>query len=155
MSPNNDGKAALSDVEVLIPAPAIYRIAGEDFRLAPLPVKRLLAVVRFVQTNLKDLDQCQAALVEGGDLPALLEGGVYKRLNELLRLLFWNDRPERLTDEWCGDHLSNAHYKAFIVTALRQNELYELFLRAKDFMTISVGRVLRQEKAQGEQKASS
>ncbi len=76
---------------------------------------------------------------------AFLENEVYKRLNDLLRLVVSPvDKHAFLTDEWCGNNLSNAHYRAIFMTVLRQNELESVFIKAKDFLALHVEGSLRQ-----------
>ena len=121
--------------DIIVPPPAIFRISDKELRLAPLPAKRLLEVVRYVETT-KDLpDVLAAAFKADGEgkrkaLADLLQTDVLPRLNGLLRLLFWQQEKE-LTDDWCFDHLSLAHYVTFCRMALVQNQLHDVFQVAK------------------------
>ena len=131
------------DLDTLVPETIIFKVMGEELRLAPLPNRRLLEVVRFIEKNFDVLSKAKG-LGEGLNVSTFLEDEVLKRLNELMRLLFWNNKPERFTDEWCGDNLSLGHYRAIGMAFLRQNELYSLFQLAKGAMAQRVEAALRQ-----------
>ena len=137
-----------SDVGVLIPEPHIFKVGGEELRLQVLPIKRLLGVIQYIQGNADLIDKAAGIFApeegEGITVVGFLEGEVYRRLNGLLRLLFDKATAAKLTDEWCLDHLSNAHYAAIITKAIQQNQLEGLFLRAKEYLGSKLGAYLRQ-----------
>ncbi len=139
-----------SDIDVLIPKPALYRVAGEELRQQVLSIRKMLAVIQFVEKNADLLDQFKLMgkpTDQGGkSISAILEQDVYTRLNVLIRLLL-PGHEKTLTDDWCMEHLSNAHYYAIIKTALVQNQLYELFTRAKDLMGPTMVAAFRQSMA--------
>ena len=125
----------IRDEDVLIPDPILFKVGGEELRLAPLPVKRLTGILRFVETHVKTLEKLNLEDATQDGLAGFMEAEVFARLNELLRLLFVTEREQKLlTDDWCADHLSLAHYRAIVMAALKQNELHGLFLRAKGFL---------------------
>jgi len=129
--------------DALIPKPEIFRLGGEELSLAPLPIKRLVEIVRYVEDNFKELQTIDLTKAMEGGVAAMMEGTVYVKMNALVRLLF-PDKAEKLTDEWCSDHMTNAHYRAIFITMLRQNQLYELFQMAKGLVIQKVGESLRQ-----------
>ena len=127
-----------ADIDALLKDVALFRIGGHEFRLQPLPIKKLLAVIKYLEANVDLLDKAKAI---GGDPAAggvsvsgFLDAEVYRRLNALLRLLFTQEQAEKLTDDWCAEHLSNAHYRAFVEAALKQNQLDGLFRWAQALM---------------------
>lgn len=136
------------DVNALIPKPTMLRVGGEELRLQALPIKRLLIVVRYIESNVDVLDSLQKIgkkKEEGGaSVSELLEGEVYKRINGFIRLLFSKEDAAKLTDEWCSEHLSNAHYVAIIETVIKQNRLDGLFQKAKEMIGGNVAAALRQ-----------
>jgi hypothetical protein len=137
----------MSDLDVLVPKPFIHKVAGEELRQQALPIRKLIAVVRFVESN-KDLFEKFQLLGKTDDagglsFSALLEKDVYTRVYALLRMLL-PDQEKLLTDEWCMDHLSNAHIVAIMKTALVQNELNDLFTKAKDLLGPTFLQLLRQ-----------
>lgn len=141
------------EVAALVPQPVVFRVAGEELRLAPLPVRRLLQVIQYVEKNYDLLEKAKTIgqpEAEGGQsISKFLEAEVYGRLNGLLRLLFGEaGNSKLLTDDWCAEHLSNAHYRAFIVTAMKQNQLDALFNQAKAFLGGHVAEALRQARAE-------
>ena len=142
-----------NDVNVLIPPPHIFRVGGEELRLQALPVKRLLAVVQYVQDNVDLLDKLSALDKPGEgakfNVAEFLEADVYRRMNGLIRLLFDKATAEKMTDEWCLEHLSNAHYWAIIQKALQQNQLEGLFRKAGEFLGQRFSAFLRQFGDQG------
>lgn len=139
------------DVGILLPSPFVLRIAGEELRLQALPVKRLLAAVQYVQDNsdlldkLGSLDQADGG---GMKLVPFLEGEVYRRLNGLLRLLFDKATAEKMTDDWCAEHLSNAHYMVIFKKVIEQNQLAWLFQRAGEYLGRKLEAALRQTDSQ-------
>lgn len=144
-----------SDVGILLPQPFVLRVGGEELRMQALPVKRLLGVVQYIQNNKDLLDKLQAMLGEAGaedaksfDIVGFLDGEVYRRLNGLVRLLYDKATAEKMTDEWCGEHMSNAHYAVILKNAIRQNQLDTLFQMAKEFMGRKFGEFLRQRMEQ-------
>ena len=131
------------DEDILVPVPQLWKIGGEELRQAPLPTRRLLEVVRYVEKNLDVIDKAQGASLTS--VSGFAEAEVFPRLNGLLRLLFWDERQRALlTDEWCADHLTPAHYRAIVVCALKQNELWGFFQKAKEFLGGRVAQALRQ-----------
>lgn len=140
----------LSDIDVLMPKPFIHKVAGEELRQQALPIRKLLLVVQFVEKNSDLLNKFQLlgkSEEDGGvALSTILEKDVYTRVNSLIRLLL-PGHEDLLTDDWCLDHLSNAHYFAIIKTALVQNQLYELFNKAKDLVGPAMAEVFRQNMA--------
>lgn len=137
------------DVGVLLPPPHVLKVGGEELRLQALPVKRLLAVVQYIQDNADLLDKM--GTVFDGDkvnLVGFLEGEVYKRLNGLLRLLYDKATAEKMTDEWCGEHLSNAHYAVILRAAMKQNQLEWFFQKAGEFLGAQFGDFLRKAVAE-------
>lgn len=139
---------APSDLDALIPKPVIYKMAGTELRQAPLAIHKLLAVVRYVESNydvLEKFQQLGKPAEEGGlSIPQLLEGDLYPRLNGLLRLLL-PGHETLLTDEWCTNFMTNAHYAAILKTALVQNQLYEVFTRARGFVVPALEAALRRK----------
>lgn len=137
---------AKSELEALIPAPHIHRISDREMRQAPLKIKQLLAVVKYVETHYKVFDKFRMLgkpKEEGGvSVSELLEGDVYLRLNELMRLLLPAHAAE-LTDDWCFEHLTNAHYWAFLKVALVQNKLNDVFTRAQGMIEQNWERAMR------------
>ena len=135
------------DLAVLVPAPAIFRVGGQEIRIAPLPVKRLVGLIKFVEQNKDLLDKLNDVLQVG--IVTTLETEFYPRVNALLRLVVSPASGHAfLTDEWCSDNLTNAHYRAMFMTVLRQNELEQVFLKAKAFLGIYVENALRQAQMQ-------
>jgi len=132
-----------SDEDVLIPQPAIFKVADKEVRIAPLSVRRVKEVIRAVENN-KDLVEKLPTIMDVG-VVVFLDGEVYRRLNEFVRLVVSPKEAHAfLTDEWCEDHLTNSHYRAFFMTVLKQNELYGVFLKAKAFIGANVDGALRQ-----------
>ncbi len=138
----------MSELDVLIPDPKIYRVGAEELRVAPLPVKQVLRVAKFVQANFKDIEKFKLDS-ENLDVASLLEGEVYTRLNALLRLIIPTSEKV-LTDEWCSDHLTNAHYRAIIVCAMKQNEVMELFQKARGFFATGMAQALARQTGRGQ-----
>lgn len=131
------------DEDVMIPAPALFKIADKEIRIMPLPVKRVKELVRSVEKN-QDLLSKLNSIMEIG-VADFLDQEVYKRLNELVRLVVSpTSAHEFMTDEWCENNLTNAHYRAFFMTVLKQNELHGLFLKAKAFLGANIDEALRQ-----------
>ena len=145
-----------NDVNVLIPPPHVFRVGGYELRLQALPVKRLLAVVQYVQDNADLLDKL-GGLDKPGEkfnVAEFLEGDVYRRLNGMIRLLFDKPTAELMTDEWCLEHLSNAHYWAIFQKALQQNQLEGLFRKAEEFLGQRFSAFLRQQGDQAKKDPS-
>lgn len=145
-----------SDIDVLLAPPHIFKVAGEELRMQALPIKRLLQVVKYVQDNADLLDKLSEFVDEKNqqegkklDIIGFLDSEIYRRLNGLVRLLFDKATAEKLTDEWCGEHLSNAHYAGFIRKAIEQNELDWLFQKARELMGAQMGGLLRTKLGQG------
>ena len=131
------------DEAVLVPEPKIFKVGGKEIRVAPLPVKRLLGVMKFVENN-KDLVEKINGIMEVG-ISGFMEQEVYRRLNELIRMVVSpKEAHEFMTDEWCLDYMTNAHYRAIVMTVLQQNELYDVFLKAKAFLGGHIQEALRQ-----------
>lgn len=137
------------DLAVLVPAPKVFKVGGEEIRVQPLPVKRLIAVIKFVEQNADLLSRAEEVLKAG--VSTALETEVYPRLNKMIRLVVTPvDRHEFLTDEWCAEHMSNSHYRAVLMTVIRQNELEAVFSKAKAFLGVHMDGALRQaEKLMG------
>ena len=137
----------LSEIDVLIPRPVLYKMAGEELRQVVLPGRKVLAVIRFVEENIDVLTKFQSmgkSKEEGGmKLSEILETQVVLKLNELSRLLL-PESAKVMTDEWCLEHLGPAHYVAFVKTALVQNQLWDVFTRVKGFVSASMEASLRQ-----------
>jgi hypothetical protein len=140
--------ALMQDLETLVPKPVIHRIAGQEIRQAPIPMKRLLEVIRYVEGNtdlLGTLDKIGKPADQGGvSISQFFEGDLCKRINALVRLLL-PGHEQTLTDEWCLEHLSMAHYVAFVRVGLVQNQLYEVFTRAKGLIMRNMDEALRQK----------
>ena len=131
------------DEDVLIPAPAVFKLGGKEIRVVPLPVRRVKELIRAVEAN-KDLLDKLPKIMEVG-VGNFMDQEVYKRCNEFVRLVVSPaNAHEFLTDEWCEEHLTNAHYRAIFMTVLKQNELYGFFLKAKAFMAANMDGALRQ-----------
>lgn len=131
------------DEDVLIPVPVVFKLGAHEIRVTPLPVKRLKELIRAVEANKDVFDKLGKILEVGvGDF---LEQEVYHRANALLRLVVSpKDAHAFLTDEWCDEHLTNAHYRAIFMTVLKQNELHGVFLKAKEFLGANIDGTLRQ-----------
>ena len=149
-----NGNTGAADIKALIPQPHIFKIGGAELRLQALPVRRLLAVVQYVQDNADLMDKL--AMIdqpsgEGGgvNVVGFLETEVYRRLNGLTRLLFDKATGELLTDDWCAEHMSNAHYAAIFRVAIQQNQLDWIFQRAGEFLAQKLDAALRQAAYQG------
>lgn len=131
------------DEDVLIPVPAVFKLGGQEIRVVPLPVRRVKELIRAVESN-KDLLDKLPGIMEIG-VCDFLDKEVYKRLNSFMRLVVTPaSAHEFMTDEWCENNLTHAHYRAIFMTVLKQNELHGVFLKAKDFMGMHVGGALRQ-----------
>jgi hypothetical protein len=131
------------DEDVLIPAPAIFRLGDKEIRIMPLPVRRVKELIRAIESN-KDIFDKLPKIMEVG-VGEFLDQEVYKRFNSFLRLVVSPaSAHEFMTDEWCEENLTNAHYRAIFMTVLKQNELHGVFLKAKDFMSVHMGGALRQ-----------
>ncbi len=143
-----------NDVNVLIPPPYVFRVGGEELRLQALPVKRLLGVVQYIQGNVDLLDKMQSLDEPGAlnNVAELLNEQVYKRMSGLIRLLFDKTTADKMTDEWCMEHLSNAHYAAILKKAIEQNQLDWLFQRAKEYLGHNSEMVLRRMALQGKEE---
>ncbi len=145
----------MSDIDVVIPAPKLWLIGGEELRQAPLSIRRLLAVVRYVEKNLdlaprlKDLGKPKE---EGGlSFSEMLQGDLYKRVNELMRLLL-PGYEAKLTDDWCEEYMTNAYYWGILQTALKQNQLESVFTKAKGFLSTFLDERLRRTASAAEAK---
>lgn len=145
-----------NDVMALIPKPSIVKVGGEELRLHVLPIRKVLEISRFVEENVDILEKFgklgQPKEKGGLSVSEILEQEVYKRLNALLRILFNEQDAAKLTDEWCLEHLSNAHYFAIFKTAIQQNQLEGLFSKAKEFLGERITAALRQAQDQGTTK---
>lgn len=143
MGENNRG----TDLDALMPKPFILKAGGEEFRIAPIPVKKLMEAVRYVESNYDILDKAQALGFpenEGGvTLASFIGKEVYARLNGLIRIILSKEDAEKLTDEWCENNLSNAHYRAFLVKAIEVNHLDGIFHKAKEILGASMEASLR------------
>lgn len=135
-----------TDEDVLIPTPKVWKISDKELVLRPLPVKDVLKIVKYVKDQqdlfdkFKEMDKNTPINIE-----ELIKQDVFGRLNGLLRLMFKpGDGRDVLTDEWCENHLTPAHYRAFIVTMLKQNELWHVFLKAKGLLGKNMEDALRQ-----------
>jgi len=147
-----------NDVNVLLPQPCVFRVGGEELRLQALPVKKLLGVVQYVQDNADLLDKLSdiGDSKDGKkvDVVGFLTTEVCGRANGLLRLLFDKATTDKLTDEWCADHLSTAHYVAIVRKAIEQNQLDGLFRWAGGFLGQRMETVLRRGVNQEPEKDS-
>jgi len=131
------------DEDVLIPAPAVFKLGGKEIRIVPLPMRRIKELIRAVEAN-KDLIDKLPKIMEIG-VGEFLDKEVFNRSNALLRLVVSpTSAHEFLTDEWCEEHLTPAHYRAIFMTVLKQNELHGVFLKAKAFMGANMEVALRQ-----------
>ncbi len=131
------------DEDVLIPAPAIFRLGDKEIRIVPLPTRRVKELIRAVEKNKDVFDKLPQIMEIGvGDF---LSQEVYVRVNSLLRMVVSPATAhEFLTDEWCDDNMTHAHYRAIFMTVLKQNELYDVFLKAKGFVGSHMGTAFRQ-----------
>lgn len=130
-----------TDEDVLVPAARTYRVGGQEIRVEPLPIKRLTGLVRHVEQQ-KDLFEKLGKIEEVG--PAAFLEAEAPRLAGMLRLVVSpQDKHAFLTDEWCAENLSLAHYKAVAMCVVDQNGLRPVFSLAKDFVGGFVGQALR------------
>ncbi len=135
--------ASTPDEDVLIPVPAIFKLGGKEIRIVPLSIRRVKELIRAVESN-KDLFDKLPKIMEIG-VGEFLDQEVYKRFNGLVRLVVSPAAAhEFMTDEWCEENMTNAHYRAIFMTVLKQNELHGVFLKAKAFMGANVEGALRQ-----------
>ena len=135
------------DEDVLIPTPAVFKLGGQEIRIVPLSIRRVKELIRAVEGN-KDLFDKLPNIIAIG-VGEFLDQEVYKRLNGLVRMAVSpSGAHEFLTDEWCEEHMTHAHYRAIFMTVLKQNELHGVFLQAKDFMGKHMDEALRQATAQ-------
>lgn len=134
----------LDELSVLIPEPRIFKFAdGKEIRVQALPSGRVLKIIRFVVSNKDLLDKLQGSAFD--DPAVFIEGEIYKRINALVRLVVTPaDKHEFMTDEWCLDHMTHAHYRAIMNTVLEQNEMKTVFQKAKSFVGAFVVNALRQ-----------
>ena len=135
-----------ADEDVLIPVPHIFKISDVELRLAPLPVKDVLKIVKYIKGQQDILEKFSGKDPKADlDIDKFLQDDIFKRLNGLLRLMFTEVGGRKyLTDQWCEEHLTPAHYRAFIVVFLKQNQLWEVFLAAKGMLGKNMGEALRQ-----------
>ena len=142
------------DLDVIVPTPKTFKVGGEEIRVQPLPVKRLIAVVKFVEQNAGLLNNVEEML--RGGISTALETEVYPRLNRLLRLVVTPVEAHMfLTDDWCAEHMSNSHYRAVLMTVIKQNELETVFLKAKAFLGVHMTGALRQAEQKMTETASA
>lgn len=135
----------MTENDPLMPRPTILKVAGKEIRIAPLPNRKLLEVVKYVRDNygvLEKLSGLGKPAEEGQpSLDEIVEKDVLPKLNELVRMV---SRNKDLDDDWCFDHLGPAHYRAIGTAFLKQNEAYDLFVWAKGFMGANMAQALRQ-----------
>lgn len=145
----------LSEIDVLVPQPKLWRVADVELRQVPLKNRQVLKVIQFVEKNYGVLDKFRGLgkpEEEGGKLlSTVVQEDVFTTLNALVRLLFPSQEAQ-FTDDWCLDFLTPAHYVAFIKTALIQNQLYEVFTKAKELMGQKMAAHLRQSMTEPQTK---
>lgn len=144
----------MKELEALIPTPVYINAIGTDTRLRvqPLTLKQLAEVVKFIQGSKEVLGDLEN--VKTLDIATLLQGPVVKRANGLLRLLLPTHAKE-MNDEWCAEHLSTAHYKAIVVASMKQNALYDVFLKAKGFLAAFMEKNMDKALRIGKEKPSA
>ncbi|MBI4423552.1 MAG: hypothetical protein HY554_07490 [Elusimicrobia bacterium] len=115
------------NLEDSLPAVRIWMVGGLELRQAPLPSRRLIRLLRYVEAN--------AALLEGFAEGTTLSSAVESFLptaNEVVRQLLWNDTNlSQLSDDWCGDNLTVEHYRRIAMCAIEENGLEVLFAEAR------------------------
>ncbi|MBS3927802.1 MAG: hypothetical protein KGZ65_04340 [Sphingomonadales bacterium] len=131
------------DEDVLIPVPVVFRLGAHEIRVTPLPVRRVKELIRAVEGH-KDLLEKLPQVLQIG-VETFLDKEIYKRLNALVRLVVSPaSAHEFMTDEWCEENMTHAHYRAIFMTVLKQNELHGVFLKAKAFLGANMDGALRQ-----------